>query len=279
MRICLEIDEHMNRSPFLCPPREVGVAAELHDTYGGIKSGETPTALKGTLINRAIRDTQQRDASWVAMVYNSGDDTLALSNDEVGYKRFQQLEPIPGITETVAPSPTFLMRHMPGAFGYVGRMVDGSINREPVNEPTSILQAAVGQLSRRTLLEGHPFGYVYDNIMRRRAPQLRAANILSNARDLLLTFARSTTFNRLVGTREADDVREAFTRAADAGLLSREELAHLIRVLGYGESGLPLQRRSTVTVGELDDLVDELGHGQTAATVAIKTLTPKTDFR
>lgn len=158
IRLILEIDEAESRMPILTPPHSRHDAAEIVETLGGIRSGQRLTSDKGTHINAARAEALCAMIGWDAVVINWGDDTVILTNDPSKAAAYAELAGGPGFNETKADRASFLMRDIRGGYGYLGRMLASSINKEARFEPRSLEVAALGLRARADLLKTHPLG-------------------------------------------------------------------------------------------------------------------------
>jgi hypothetical protein len=165
-RLVLDVDKRVQGLPILSPPVAAEEGARIYKRQGGQRSGEKLTSEKGTIINYCRAQAKARFLGSKPIVEVLGDDTLLFSDEEDLGDRWNDLNPFAGFKEEIAPSPTFLMKHVPGGFGYVARMIMATIQKEAHLEPRSIAQAAMGISARKEVLKGvnsaHPERRVYD---------------------------------------------------------------------------------------------------------------------
>lgn len=160
--LILEISEYVATIDVLCPPRWLGESGCIIPSLGRVKSGEYTTSVVDTDIRKAMLQAKlsalsASDALWTVW----GDDCLVASDDPSLAERFGGTWY--GFKETSDPEPSFLMKHMPEGYGYVGRMLLRTINREAMEEPDNIGMAACSIAIRRGLLRGHPQEHLYIN--------------------------------------------------------------------------------------------------------------------
>jgi len=154
-----ELDEIIITMPILTPPRCPEYAAEIWPAIGQTRSGENPTSWKGTEVRRAHCEAK---ADYLGLkqgrfvMFNYGDDTLMMTNQPDYGERWDSEPEFLGMKEVPAPDATFLMKRVPYGYGYLGRMVSASINREVTHEPSNVIAAASAFATRHHLLKGHP---------------------------------------------------------------------------------------------------------------------------
>jgi hypothetical protein len=111
-----------------------------------------------------MRDVK-RATGRTAHAINYGDDTVVFSDDAVAIDSWLEAPEAYGFKEEAAADSTFLMKRLPFGYSYLGRMVMGSIDREPAHEPETPLDAAAAFAIRRDLLTGHPSANAYLGIL------------------------------------------------------------------------------------------------------------------
>jgi len=166
--LLLDCDWHTQRLSIILPPRTLSEAAFITEAEGQTRSGENLTSWKGTVINdtRCEAKIQELRLSKSATTVNYGDDTMLFTDSKEDVDRWLENDKMFGFNEEAAPDATFLMRRMPQGYSYLGRMVMGSIDREPAHEPANIVSAAAAFAIRNELLTGHPAQRHYYEIMR-----------------------------------------------------------------------------------------------------------------
>jgi hypothetical protein len=183
----LDIDFHTQRMPIMLPPRNTGEGAWIVGSEGELRSGENPTSLKGTTINRSrcLTKLQQMGGSATSSaIFNYGDDTLLMTNDKRIVDKWIENAEFLGFREESAPDTTFLMKRVPYGYGYLGRMLLASVNREPRNEPSSTVAAASAFATRHALLGGHPLQDYYFRILSGLPGPARLTEAVSMARSV-----------------------------------------------------------------------------------------------
>jgi len=163
--ILLDADRRTQEMAILLPPRQMAESAYIVAARGQTRSGENLTSWKGTEINRArcnlkLRDVERSTGKAVHAI-NYGDDTVIFANDALAIDAWLREPEAYGFKEEAAADTTFLMRRLPGGYSYLGRMLMGSINREPAHEPETVLDAAAAFTLRQGLLTGHPMAAEY----------------------------------------------------------------------------------------------------------------------
>lgn len=160
----LELDHNTQRMPILLPPWQTGWGASLVRTEGGISSGERLTAQKGSDINRCRIDAKFEMLGLRGTSTNQGDDTI-INSDDSAISRWLEVPEWAGFTEEAAADISFLMKHMPEGYAYLGRMLMSTINKEASRESPNIIAAASAIGIRRELLNGHPASREYMKIL------------------------------------------------------------------------------------------------------------------
>jgi len=252
--ILLSIDEMNQTIPFLAPPHRMEDGAELVDTDGMIKSGERWTSLKGTLINRCLRDAQLSAAKWSARAFNSGDDTLVCGDGASGRDRFLGQLSQHGFVEKVAASPTYLMRHMPSGYAYLGRMLGGCLNKEANREPSGVAHAAAAIQIRRGLLNNHPAQPAFDAALADAENPLRAAVALSRSAsvaDLLLLAARDA-HRTPQSTYKVEELLDLASEAIEGRLLTAQSANALQALIAGDDPSLDPDDRANLRFFELE---------------------------
>jgi hypothetical protein len=220
-RLLMEIEERVRFMGLLCPPRRMGLGAELVPTAGRIKSGKRMTSIEGTTINRCRIRAKMRKHRIKGTSVNWGDDTVILTHEKMSQlKAFIEDTEFGGFKETPADDASFLMKRLPFGYGYLGRMMLGTIDREMNAEPDNMMTAALGIATRRAILQGHPLAHVYDDWLKTTpSRRLRLAHALAlgaDYRNLMRTVAA------LAESKGAnwDAMMEVINRAEQAGLIT-----------------------------------------------------------
>jgi hypothetical protein len=233
--------------PLLMPPVKRDEAARLVQRHGGIPSGIRPTSLMGTLINLAIRAWQRdqvRVPSSFVRTYAFGDDSLLLVKRD-WEKRLVSAPLPPGLNETTPPDVTYLMKRIPTGYGYLGRMVMSTIQKEARNEPKNGMIAALGVAARRIILQGHPLAQEYDNWLKmmggRYAEALELARLQGPGR-----------LARVVVIAALSDPNPS------AGYL--DSLTEILDNLGEMKLATLIQSQGTYTWEQLNDLASTYTH-------------------
>jgi hypothetical protein len=159
LRLLLEIDVQAQSMPVLLPPRTMSEAGWIAPAQGQIRSGVNLTSWIGTEINRCFKDYKTKELGIQAgdiHHFNYGDDTLIFFRRDVDARAWADNATLLGFVETLAPDATFLMRRIPDGYNYFTRMLYSCINREPAQEPLTVLSAAAAFRTRYDLLKGHP---------------------------------------------------------------------------------------------------------------------------
>jgi hypothetical protein len=163
-----DVAYHINYMSIILPPRTVGEAAYIASATGQTRSGIQLTSWYGTEINRnyclARLLSMGRDPD-VVRIYNYGDDTIMATDDASAIDEWAADTDAGGFKTTVAPDATFLMRRLPDDYGYLGRMLAATVNREPQHEPSSVIAAASAFTTRHAMLRGHPAADAYLDIL------------------------------------------------------------------------------------------------------------------
>lgn len=162
----IELDYETQRLPILLPPWATGWGASVVATEGGISSGERLTAQKGSDINRCRIDAKFDMLGIPGTSTNQGDDTV-INSDDRRIDKWMDHPTWAGFTEERAADVSFLMKHMPDGYSYLGRMLMSSINKEASRESPNVIAAASAIAVRRELLTGHPLADEYFKILMR----------------------------------------------------------------------------------------------------------------
>jgi hypothetical protein len=153
----------------LLPPRSLDELAYVANARGQTRSGENLTSWKGTEINRARCNLKMRDVKnatgQATHSINYGDDTVVFANSAKAIDSWLESPEAYGFKEEAAADATFLMKRLPHGYSYLGRMIMGSLDREPSHEPETPVDAAAAFAIRRDLLTGHPSGHAYLSIL------------------------------------------------------------------------------------------------------------------
>lgn len=164
-------EEYLLRAEILTPPTSGlgSVGAQLMDRAGGIVSGHRLTSFFGSLINLARIRYLTREAGVKARAVVFGDDTVVVFASRQDREKYEKAlatrQERLGFKSTVAPDVSFLMKRAFGGYGYVGRMLISTLQREVGSEPTNVHVAALGICARRKILEGHPAAWVFDHFL------------------------------------------------------------------------------------------------------------------
>lgn len=163
------LDEIIITMPVLTPPANPRYAAEIWPAIGQTRSGENPTSFKGTEIRRAHCIAKARHLGFKTndhFIFNYGDDTLMMCLRDDQVTKWNDEPSFLGLNEVPAADATFLMKRVPDGYGYLGRMISASINREVTHEPSHMVAAAAAFATRRLLLNGHPLADQYYPLLR-----------------------------------------------------------------------------------------------------------------
>jgi hypothetical protein len=259
-RLFLEIDEWLQRIRLLTPPLLRNDAARLVRTIGGIKSGEKPTSLKGSLINEARIKSKAKDLGLRVISFNQGDDTLVYSND-ARLKETWFKHQMFGFTETEGVDLSFLMKRIPSGYSYLTRMVTSNVNREPAHEAAGLFSAASAMRIRYELLSGHLKQDVYWSALLddgRIGITKRVART-SNLADLL-----DGMVSEKQNTEGKEDAEAFIGDGLALGLISRRTATTLRNKLSNAFG------RSTMSFGELEKDAKSLSLAD--ARIAIKAM-------
>jgi len=179
----IEYDLKMMKRRILAPARNDGETACWLEMIGGVKSGDRGTTEKDLSIISSRNDASM---DWCAshgikVDYVSwGDDILVITDDarakEVWFSA-------PGQShlwiDKVEPDSTYMSKRMPDGYGYFSRMVARRVNREPHEEPTDDIGAALSIRASHDVLKGvsraHPLEGRYLQTLKRCVPRLRTA--------------------------------------------------------------------------------------------------------
>jgi hypothetical protein len=169
-KLVIAVDNRIQEMDILSPPVRMDEEARRYRRVGTQRSGEKLTSDKGTWIS-LTRGEWKLDALGIRGVVEAlGDDVIIFSDDPTLPEKWAALDTHIGFEETVATTPSFLMRHIPGGYTFLGRMMMGSIQKEVSQEPIHPLISALGTQSRLQALQGvqesHPFSHVYADWMR-----------------------------------------------------------------------------------------------------------------
>lgn len=209
------------------PACRMGEAARLLRMLGGVKSGERGTTIKDIIVMGSLCDMilASLAAHGVRADYICwGDDVLWYSNDARLRATFDKI--IVGVKAFVVKvdaDSSYLSRHWPEGYSYLGRQVGRRLNREPAEEPTSLLNAALAiRASYDTLQDTpsgvpHPAAHKYFPLLRACIPRLGSAlDVAESAttHELMLAYAgsveigaRGSRYSAIgdAGTEESDD--------------------------------------------------------------------------
>jgi hypothetical protein len=224
--LLMELDYHTQRLPILVPPWSTSYGATLVQTCGGISSGERLTSQKGSDINRVRIDEKMKRLGIKGASTNFGDDTTVSSDEKSLAERWMAANDMFGFKEELAPDVSFLMKRMPWAYAYLGRMLLSTINREPNKEPPNVVAAAAGIAIRDELLEGHPLRSHYKRILRangndRIVAAVEMADVMSTV-DLLVAAHRMKMEQDVY-----ENTAEGIDDLEERGLLTGDEMNRL----------------------------------------------------
>jgi hypothetical protein len=86
-----------------------------------------------------------------------GDDILLMSNSVIDVENWLSVPAMQSLWKMgVDEDASFLSRHLPGGYSYFARMISRRVNREPAEEPLSILGCALSISAAWGTLKGHP---------------------------------------------------------------------------------------------------------------------------
>lgn len=206
-RYLLAYDIHLIRTKILAPARTRNEGACIIEMVGGVKSGDRGTTDKDLDIIAALCDakrTRLAEAGILCEYMSWGDDILIMSdNPKAESAWFSACDAENHLwKEKREPDSTYMSKHMPGGYSYFSRMLVRRINREPAEEPTNDIGAALSIRASLDALQGpseaHPLRDRYVAILRRAVPKLRVAcEIAEHATTLELMH----TYERLKMTR------------------------------------------------------------------------------
>lgn len=184
LNIARNVMDEIATTPIMIPPLSYSEGARIIERAGAIPSGVRLTSVLGSFINNARVRAALRsvDVSLDAVkILTFGDDTLVAFDrveDATKYRdAMDKTAAATGFKTKPAPDAAFLMRRMPSGYGYVGRMLLSTLQKEEALEPRSVPTAALGIASRRAIIKGNPFAHVYDDLLQSGAlgPRLQAA--------------------------------------------------------------------------------------------------------
>lgn len=235
-RLILEIHEKISTIDSLCPPVRTDEGARMVRTRGTNKSGQRFTSQEATDINDCRIRQKALDLGLEIGWTNLGDDTLIGCNDPEAEQEWNgEKANNYGFKETAAPDATFLMKRIPGGYGYVSRMLMACINREVRHEPFNVFAAASGISVRRALLRGNPLAPTFEEVLEACRGPLHDAYRLSivNRPEQLLIMQMNTLPKG--DTNAKDDLIQIIDAAWLAGELSnarREKLVAATSIVG-----------------------------------------------
>lgn len=243
----------------LAPPRSRRYAAALLRREGGIVSGERLTSLKGTVINAARARAVLADAAVKpATVWTFGDDTLIVferPEDAVMFASYldaSDAAALYGFKSTRADDATFLMRRVPQGYGYVGRMLMSTLQKEHTHEARTVPIAALGLAARLQNLRGHPFAQEFEELLF--TPRV-VGRMVTAAAELGRELGWDVT---KLGTQVMAGVGANATGGATAH--TEGEIADLLSSLSYSGDGTALgtmlaeiEKRSEPSVTAIDE--------------------------
>lgn len=217
----ISVDYHTQRMPILMPPHCITDGALLYPAEGQTRSGENLTSWKGTEINRARAKLKARKLGLEkeVRVINYGDDTIVFASSVGAIDRWIEAGSELGFESEAAPDATFLMRRLPFGYSYLGRMIMGSIDREPLHEPPNTFAAAASMSIRRELLRGHPLEDRFFNILDQpSAPDRmrRAIGVARNIDDPALATLYASWLGEGRRGNLSDDMDDALESLAEA---------------------------------------------------------------
>jgi hypothetical protein len=235
----LAYDERMISREIIAPARSLDEEACILKLHGGVKSGDRGTTVKDLDIIAARNDALKTTlgAGGVAVDYLSwGDDVVVLTNDARAKSAWFEVDEQNHLWQDRPEADvTYMSKRLPQGHSYFMRMVSRRINREPAEEPSDIVGAALSvRASYDTLLgvsEPHPWARHYFSTLESVAPRLRGA----------VSLARETT---------TLDLMRIYSSSRRPEVLGRKQFGHWL------ESGLV--EEDTETSDEWDALSDLL---------------------
>lgn len=136
-----------------------------------------------------------------------GDDVLVMSDSELTAKLWFEQDVATALwSEKADDDSSYLGRRMPQGYTYFMRMVARRVNREPAEEPTSALGAALSVSAARDTLQGHPLAEEFVPLLQQHVPRLRTALTIANSSDTL-TLMR--LYNTAITTVEPRQIERA----------------------------------------------------------------------
>lgn len=235
----LAYDRAMQSRRILCPARNDNEQACWLTMTGGVKSGDRGTTIKDLTIIASRNDAAVAhcSASGIKADYMSwGDDILVMTDDAKARDVWFQT---PGQQhlwkDKIEPDTTYMSKRMPQGYGYFTRMVARRINREPHEEPSDAIGAALSIRASADVLHGisesHPLADFYIPLLRSAAPRLEAAcGIAERATTLELMRA----YSQLERPREARVTERHITDSMEEedATYSEEMDAYLTELVG-----------------------------------------------
>jgi hypothetical protein len=221
--MCIEVVERVQTLDLYTPPVRVDEAARLSSTYGTNKSGIRVTSVIASTINDARTKRKVKDLKLRADWSLFGDDLVVASDDRRLPRDWASTDfNNHGFTETIAADTSFLMRHIPEGYTYLGRM--SNFNREVTHEPTNIYVSALGTATRRGLLRGHPKEEAYLRIMRESPSKaLRTSCALVESVDpTTLAMMAANSITPATTNDVTEDTVGAINDCLSQGLISRD---------------------------------------------------------
>jgi hypothetical protein len=143
------------------------------------------------------------------------------------------------------------MKRLPSGHGYLGRMVNSSINKEIRHEPTNTLSAAAAIAVRSAVLEGHPLAHTFGGIVSLMHPRLRRAATIAASSDALrlVDLVGKMTVTRSSEEEVAQDIAES---ALYSGLITSDQYDRFLLTIGN------IGSRAYITAGELAEKMDSV---------------------
>jgi hypothetical protein len=189
-------DLSLVRRDILCPARSSHEKACILSMIGGVKSGDRGTTAKDLDIIGARCELKRRrlkEAGIDCEYMSWGDDILVMSND--ARAEAEWFKDVPSENhlwkDKVEPDSTYMAKHMPEGYSYFSRMVIRRLNREPHEEPSNAIGAALSIAASRDALAGvkggarHPLIDHYIDVVEKTMPRYKTACAIARQADTL----------------------------------------------------------------------------------------------
>lgn len=215
----------------IAPPPHEGEGARRLRTRGRNKSGIRWTSWIATVVQRARTMTKAQDLGATIQFDNFGDDLL-VGTDDLGLERKWHNPNYDnhGFIEKTSVDAAFLMQRIVKKsatkvikYNYLGRMVIGSINREPNREPHNPLAAASAMQIRNALLIDNPVGWAYLPAMHAAGPALHEAAVLAESTPPSVLMLASAQTQPKGDVYALEETIIAADRALQMGLISQSD--------------------------------------------------------